>query len=313
MGQLTIKMDETTIKKMKTYYANSLDKSPQGAIFRARTEAAVITAYRSGKVLFQGSHVNAEANKWQTGKSLSTASAPSQKRTTQQHTSYRPPNSLFTSNHIGSDESGTGDYFGPVTTAAVYVTSEQISHLKALGIQDSKAINDQTVQKLAKEIATLNIPYSLMILHNEKYNQIQAQGWSQGKMKAMLHHSAINRLLDKIGEAPYDGILIDQFCQPNVYMNYLKSENEQVAPKTYFMTKAESYSIAVAAGSVIARASFLQEMEKLSNEIGFDLLKGASVKVDKLIAQIIRTKGKQSLNSVAKLHFKNTEKAREYM
>lgn len=313
MGQLTLTLQQANIQKMKAYYDKYLDKAPQGAIFRARTNQAVITAYKSGKVLFQGGNVEAEANKWQEGNTSSVTNASVSSKGTKKTSVYAPPNTLFTANHIGSDESGTGDYFGPVTTAAVYVTAEQIPLLKSLGVQDSKAINDQVVQELAKEIAAMNIPYSLMILHNQKYNKVQANGWSQGKMKAMLHHSTINRLIEKVGNNSYDGILIDQFCQPPVYMKYLASEQERVADQTYFMTKAEHYSIAVAAGSVIARASFLQEMERLSEVIGYPLLKGASAKVDQLIAKIIKEKGVPALDQVAKVHFVNTEKARKYM
>src|SRR5699024_6545761 len=139
-------------------------------------------------------------------------------------------------------------------------------------------------------IAMMNIPYSLMILHNDKYNSLQQRGWSQGKMKAMLHHSTINQLIKKIDNAPYEGIVIDQFCQPSVYINYLKSEQKYLNDKTYFMKKAENHAIANAAGSVIARASFLQEMKRLSHEIGIDLLKWDSTKVDQLIARIIKEK-----------------------
>jgi len=297
---------------MKAYYNNYLEKSPQAAIFRARTDNAVITAYYSGKVLFQGENIDAEISKWK-----SEYATPEHTRTSQNNKSntgsFIPPTSVLTGNQIGSDESGTGDYFGPVTTAAVYVTNEQIALLKELGIQDSKAINDNVVQKLAKDIAMMDIPYSLMILHNEKYNSLQQRGWSQGKMKAMLHHSTINQLIKKIDNAPYEGIVIDQFCQPSVYINYLKSEKKLLNDKTYFMTKAEHHSIAVAAGSVIARASFLQEMKHLSDDVGYDLLKGASAKVDQLIAHIIKAKGHTALRNIAKLHFKNTEKANKYL
>src|SRR5690625_904070 len=196
MGQLTLKVDDTTIKQMKAYYDAHLDKAPQGAIFRARTTHAVITAYRSGKVLFQGNHVEAEAAKWG-DQQTANATTPKIKKTSQTPT-YRPPDTLLNGNHIGSDESGTGDYFGPVTTAAVYVTAEQIPILKELGIQDSKKINDQLALHLAQQLAEMQIPYSLMILHNDKYNRLQAQGWSQGKMKAMLHQSTITRLIHKL-------------------------------------------------------------------------------------------------------------------
>src|SRR5699024_3761478 len=105
--------------------------------------------------------------------------------------SFAPPTNFFTSSHIGSDESGTGDYFGPVTAAAVYVEANQIDTLKKLGIQDSKAINDETIIKLATKLAEMNIPYSSMVIPNEKYNVLQQNGWTQGKMKAMIHQGVI--------------------------------------------------------------------------------------------------------------------------
>lgn len=308
MGQISQSFSSETIKKMQQQYENSLEKPPQGAVFRARTTNAVITAYNSGKVLFQGNNPNAEVSKWDS--SIQRPTQNSRPFSKSMATTFMPPDSLFTSNHIGSDESGTGDYFGPVTTCAVYVTAKQIDILKEMGIQDSKAITDKNIHVLAKKLIELNIPYSLLVLHNEKYNQHQKQGWTQGKMKAMLHYHAINNLLKKIGKAPYDGILVDQFCQPDIYIRHINSEGHQLPNKSHFMTKAESYSIAVAAGSVIARASFLNEMDRLSDEVGVTLLKGASHKVDQLIATIMQQNGEASLQSIAKVHFANTNKAK---
>lgn len=307
MGQHTETFKKEKIEEMHQYYKTSLEKSPPGAIFRARTEHAVITAYRSGKVLFQGARPEMELDKWIEGNVTEEKPVPSIQ------TSYYPPENLFTANHIGSDESGTGDYFGPITACAVYVTAEQIPILKEMGIQDSKAITDTHIHTLAKELVQLDVPYSLMVIHNEKYNALQARGWSQGKMKTMIHHSVIGNVLKKIGDAPYEGILIDQFCNPPIYKKHLASERKTLPDKTYFMTKAEHYSIAVAAGSVIARASFLNEMDRLSEETGYPLLKGASQKVDQLIAKIIREKGKEALQGIAKVHFANTEKAGRYL
>lgn len=310
MGQIVTELSMEVILEMKQYYQNTLTTTPQGSIFRAKTNHAVITTYKSGKVLFQGKSPEVEAKKW-----VKYTKQPnsSNKRATNKH-NYSPNPTLFSNNHIGSDEAGTGDYFGPITVGAVYVKKEQIDLLKELGIRDSKNLTDPIIRDLSKEIVQLKIPYSLVILHNEKYNRLQRKGWSQGKMKAMLHHSALNHLKRKIGkEALFEGILIDQFCEPGVYINYLKSENQKLQDKTYFMTKAESYSIAVAAGSIVARTSFVKEMEKLSSEIGIELPKGASSKVDQIIAKIIKSKGESALNSIAKVHFANTKKAEKYL
>ncbi|HLS59889.1 MAG TPA: ribonuclease HIII [Virgibacillus sp.] len=311
MSQQVYKFSLSTINHMKKSYETQLIGTPQGAVFRAKTDHAVITAYRSGKVLFQGNSPETEIAKWGTTKQSNHTAKQSTKKV--KANPFNPPSTLFTNSHIGSDESGTGDYFGPVTVAAVYVQDHQIELLKELGIQDSKKITDERVRALSKDIIQLELPYSLLILHNKKYNTLQQQGWSQGKIKAMLHHHAIDHVVNKIADAPYHGILIDQFCQPHVYKRYIASEQATMAKGTYFMTKAEHYSIAVAAGSILARASFLNEMDKLSEKIGYPLLKGASNKVDQLIATIIKAQGIDSLDHCAKTHFINTKKAQAYL
>ncbi|GGA86274.1 ribonuclease HIII [Ornithinibacillus halotolerans] len=309
MSQNVLILSIDIIEKMKQYYHNSLTATPQGAIFRAKTNEAVITAYKSGKVLFQGSNPHVEIVKWEGGQTTQQL----QKAKPTPSPRYTPPETLFLASHIGSDEAGTGDYFGPITVASAYIDAAQIDKLRKLGIKDSKDLTDPMITKLASEIAQLRIPYSLLILHNPKYNALQRKGWSQGKMKAMLHHHAIQNLLGKINGKEYEGILIDQFCEPGIYTRHISSEGEHLPSKTFFMTKAESYSIAVATASIIARASFVKEMEKLSDQIGFELNKGASKKVDQTIARVIKEKGEATLESCAKIHFANTQKARKYL
>src|SRR5699024_7252336 len=107
-----------------------------------------------------------------------------------------------------------GDYFGPVTVASTYVHSDMMNVLKEIGVKDSKAFSDATVFQLSKEILSLNVPYSLLILPNQKYNSLQEKGWSQGKMKAMLHHHVNQNVIRKIEKQPYEGVVIDQFCDP---------------------------------------------------------------------------------------------------
>ncbi|WP_339228333.1 ribonuclease HIII [Oceanobacillus sp. FSL K6-2867] len=313
MGQEVHVLPMDTIYEMKSYYQNELNTTPPGAVFRAKTNAAVITAYQSGKVLFQGSAPEVEAGKWQTSSSKSTSRTEKQVNQSKRKTRFTPETSLFTSSHIGSDEAGTGDYFGPIAVAAAYVNKNQFATLKELGVKDSKSLTDPIISKLAKDIVKLKIPYSLLVLHNEKYNRLQKKGWSQGKMKAMLHHHAITNLLNKIGNAELDGILIDQFCEPAVYSRHIGTEKQQLPENTFFITKAESHSIAVATASIIARASFVKQMDKLSEAIGINLPKGASAKVDQTIAKVIQTNGDSILDKYAKTHFANTKKAQRYL
>ncbi len=309
LSQKVVSFSTSTIEKMRIYYEKFKVASPPGAVFRAKTNDANVTAYHSGKVLFQGKNPLAELKKW---------SSPEQTNDKQllfsmQPSEFIPSDSIFSNNHIGSDESGTGDYFGPVTTCAVFVHKDQIETLKSIGIQDSKQIQDKQIYELTKQLMQMNIPYSSMVLDNLKYNKLQKQGWTQGKMKTMLHYHVIKQLMKKIKDFSYEGIVIDQFCEPNTFINHLSAENLTLPEKTFFMTKAENYSIAVATASVIARIRFLQEMERLSNEIGVTLLKGASQAVDKQIAGLIRSEGEDVLKNIAKVHFANTKKARNYL
>lgn len=305
MPQNVYVLPTETLQKMNNYYTNYMQSTPQGAIFRAKTPNAVITAYKSGKVLFQGKNPTAEADKWNEIKEVEAVKP----KNVRQQTRYTPPDTLLTNSHIGSDEAGTGDYFGPITTAAVFVKKEQMALLKELGVRDSKHLTDQSIRQIAKDLMQLEMPYSLLVLRNEKYNELKNQGWSQGKMKAMLHHHAISNVLSKVNPSEPEGILIDQFCEPTVYKRHIAAEKAQLPDKTYFMTKAESHSIAVAAASIIARTSFLNEMDHLSKKVAFELPKGASGKVDQVAARIIKSKGRAILNICAKTHFANTKKA----
>ncbi|MBS7426781.1 ribonuclease HIII [Virgibacillus pantothenticus] len=311
MPQYVYQFPSKTIAQMKDYYANSSVTPPPGAIFRAKTSEAVITAYKSGKVLFQGSSPEKAASIWQ--QDASTIPANAAKSRKHKSHAYAPDPKLFSSNHAGTDEAGTGDYFGPITVAAVYLTKTQIDLLKSHGVTDSKALTDTKIRQLAQEITNLNIPYSLIVLRNEKYNKLQSQGWTQGKMKTMLHHHAIQRLLKKVDQRFMDGIIIDQFCEPSVYKKHLASEKQTLTSSTFFITKAESYSTSVAAASILARTSFLKQMDQLSEQTGIILPKGASQKVDQTAATIMKKYGTDVLSKIAKIHFANTTKAQVYL
>ncbi|MYL72255.1 ribonuclease HIII [Halobacillus litoralis] len=310
MPQVVLKLPASTLENMKKYYTSSLKNSPPAAIFAAKTPNCTITAYKSGKVLFQGQKPETEAEKW--GTVPSTTSGDGKTRKNNRH-AFHPDDQLFVSSHIGSDEAGTGDYFGPITVAAAFVTKEQISQLKAIGVKDSKNLSDAQITNLAKDIVAMKIPYSLLRLPNKKYNQWQRKGWSQGKMKTMLHHQALNRLLEKIAPEKPDGILIDQFSEPHVYEKHLRSENQQLQEHVYFMTKAESYSIAVATASIIARSAFVKAMNQMEFDTGLPIPKGASGKVDRAAAAIIEAYGEEKLEELAKVHFATTEKAKKFV
>jgi ribonuclease HIII len=218
------------------------------------------------------------------------------------------PDQFETLSVVGSDEVGTGDFFGPITVVAAYVRKEQIPLLKELGVKDSKNLKDEQIISIAKQIKDI-VPHSLLTLHNEKYNKLQGTGMSQGKMKALLHNKAIGHVLAKIAPEQPDAILIDQFAKKEIYYQYLKNEKIIHRNNVFFSTKAEGVHLAVAAASILARYAFVRHFENLSKEAGFTLTKGAGAKVDEAAARLIHEKGKDAMPAFVKLHFANMEKA----
>lgn len=305
MGNTVLQKRPEDISKMKEYYSKFLvDKLPPGSVFAAKTATCAITAYKSGKVLFQGKDGESEAAKW------GTAAEPSAKKTTAKPVASHLPKNISEMAIVGSDEVGTGDFFGPITVVAAYVRREDIPILKELGVQDSKNLKDDKIIEIAKQLVTF-VPHSLLTLHNEKYNQMQMKGMSQGKLKALLHNQAINHVLEKIAPVKPEAILIDQFAKEEIYYAHLRGQKNIMRENVLFSTKAESIHLGVAAASMIARYAFVRHFENLSKRAGFTIPKGAGAAVDKAAARLIMEKGVEVLPEFVKLHFANTEKAKK--
>ncbi|MEH7112106.1 ribonuclease HIII [Neobacillus niacini] len=302
MGNVVLNLSMSEINKMKSYYNGKLlDKVPPGSVFSAKTASCTITAYKSGKVLFQGNGNEAEAMRWGEASSVK---APATAKAARGNL----PEGFSQLSVIGSDEVGTGDFFGPITVVAAYVRKEDIPLLKELGVRDSKDLKDEKIIAIAKVIKDI-VPFSLMTLKNEKYNQLQSSGMSQGKMKALLHNQAILNVLEKISPVKPDAILIDQFVQESTYYLHIKNQKAIARENVYFSTKAEGIHLAVAAASILARYAFVQYFDKLSDAAGFKIPKGAGGLVDEAAARLILKKGREILPQYVKLHFANTEKA----
>lgn len=311
MSQVVLKAESNEIQKMKQYYQTKIiDKVPPGGVFTAKTSNCTITAYKSGKVLFQGTGSTQEAGIW--GHSEVASKEDTNKGNTVAIKRVAEngdlPANIGSLSLIGSDEVGTGDYFGPITVVAAYVKKENIPLLQELGVKDSKNLNDEKIVEIAKRIKEI-VPYSLLTLHNEKYNTLQKSGMTQGKMKAILHNKAIGNVLKKIVPEKPEAILIDQFAKKDVYFRHLKGQREIQRENVYFSTKAEGIHVAVAAASILARYAFVRRFENLSEKAGFTLPKGAGALVDKAAARLIHEKGREVLPAFAKVHFANTQKA----
>lgn len=303
MSHVVILLSSDQISNVKRYYSTHLiEKLPPGSLFAAQLQACTITAYKSGKVLFQGEQAASEASRWGTA-------APSESLPSIKQHRFSPPPHIGSMSIIGSDEVGTGDFFGPITVVAVYADREHLTLLKEIGVKDSKHLKDPQILEIGEQLKEL-VPYSLLVCANPKYNALQAQGMSQGKMKALLHNQAIKHVIKKIAPVQTEGILIDQFAQPDVFFNYLKGQEVFTSKSVYLSTKAEGIHLGVAAASILARYAFVKHFDILSERAGFKIPKGAGQAVDQAAARLIHEKGIEALNSFTKIHFANTEKAK---
>lgn len=265
-----------------------------------------IHVYRSSKVLIQGEEAKQEALYWQEflGIPIDIKESKATASTHSEVTNYPSVS------HFGSDEVGTGDFFGPVIVVCAYVESTQYETLQKLGVKDSKKLNDDQIKRIAESFLH-QVPHEAVILPNPKYNEMIEKGFNQNKIKAYLHNHAIRKALQLI-KRPADPIIIDEFTPQNQYFTYL-ADFPHVVKQITFVQKAESQYLAVAAASILARYYFLEEMDKLSASIAIELPKGSGVVVDLIGKRIALQYGLEVFPRIAKTHFKNMERIRATM
>ena len=304
---ISFKVSDDTKKKLNDFYFESRREiTPPYAIFQARDGDTVVTLYESGKIVFQGKDADLASQIWvETEKMINKKLDVNNSDNKKKKDSIHIDSKIFNSSTIGSDEVGTGDYFGPIVVTSTFVKKEDISFLKELGVTDSKKLDDTKILKIVPEIIK-KIPYSSYILDNNKYNEMNEK-MNMNKIKAVLHNKV---LIDLTSKYNADYVVVDQFVEPKYYFGYLKESNN-VYKNITFMTKAELKCLSVACASLISRYIFLKEFDKMSKKLGFNLLKGASNLVDEQGADIVKKYGINKLNEIAKLNFKNTEKIKE--
>jgi ribonuclease HIII len=303
---IVFKVSDNIREKMIDYYKDKRrEKTPPYAIFQADEADTNITLYESGKVMFQGLSADIDANMWKDlEKSLNNrdidvelALEDTKKKDKEEVKDTRFINVAT----IGSDEVGTGDYFGPIVVTASYVSKENINFLYELGVRDSKKILDSKILEIAPVIIK-KIPHTTYVLDNQSYNK---NNMNMNKIKAVLHNKVLCEMVKKGFDYKY--VVVDQFCYPRNYFGYISEAKEKFANIT-FTTKAEDKCLSVAASSIISRYVFLMEMKKIENKYNIFLKKGAGLEVDKQGAILVKKYGKNVLYDIAKLNFKNTEK-----
>ncbi|MBR6949859.1 MAG: ribonuclease HIII [Bacilli bacterium] len=294
---VVIKVNDEIKEKMIEYYKDKKrDKVIPYVVFQAQEEDTVITLYESGKCMFQGTSADVDAAMW--GVALENTKE-------KQEENKKKDAKYYNCNSVGSDEVGTGDYFGPIIVTAAYVTKEDIPFLESLGVTDSKKIDDAKILKIAPEIAK-KIKYRSVILNNKEYNEKYTKDINMNRIKSIMHNKALYQLIQE--EKPkYDYIIIDEFAREQRYYEYLNGI-PNIQRGITFMTKAEEKNLAVACGSIISRYLFLKEFDKICDEIHIPLPKGAGKDVDTIGEEVVEKYGKEKLNEIAKVNFKNTDR-----
>lgn len=289
MASITLTPSEKEIQAFLEHYQTSLAPSKNPYIrYFLRLPQATVSIYTSGKVLLQGEGAEKYASffGYQVVEETSGQNLPL----------------------IGTDEVGNGSYFGGLAVVASFVKPDQHAFLRKLGVGDSKTLTDQKIRQIAP-ILKEKIQHQTLLLSPSKYNEVIGDRYNAVSVKVALHNQAIYLLLRK-GVQP-EKIVIDAFTSAKNYDKYLAQEANRFSKPISLEEKAEGKYLAVAVSSIIARDLFLENLENLGRELGYQLPSGAGTASDKVASQILQAYGMQGLNFCAKLHFKNTEKAKK--
>jgi len=203
--------------------------------------------------------------------------------------------------HIGTDESGKGDYFGPLVIAGVFMLDEQEPVLRELGVRDSKTFSDNRAREMA-EIIKKGYKHSVVAIGPERYNELYANLRNLNRLLAWGHSRVIENIL---GEVPCRLAITDQFGDRLYVLNALMKKGKTI--ELIQKPKAEE-DMAVAAASILARAEFLKRLYFLSEDVGLDLPKGSSPLSEEAGVKLVKKHGFEILDKVAKKHFKLTDR-----
>jgi ribonuclease HIII len=202
---------------------------------------------------------------------------------------------------IGIDESGKGDYFGPLVIAGVFATPTQEQQLRALGVRDSKLLSDTKATSLSAQIRSTCV-HTLVVIGPERYNSLYGSLKNLNRLLAWGHARAIENLLEQVA---CDRVVADQFGDERFLHNALMTKGRSVQLIQKHRAEEE---IAVAAASIVARAEFLRRLQELGSRHGVALPKGASEAVITAGKGFVQKHGAEALGQVAKLHFRTTDR-----
>jgi len=261
---------------------------PQYTLFQAKKKGVSCTLYESGKLTVQGKDKHDFITFYLEPEILGKLTY-----------SY-PDAELDRTPHIGVDEAGKGDVFGPLVVGSVFADEAGITELSKMGVRDSKRMTDSTILKLAEQIRK-KFSYALVKIFPQKYNELYEKFHNLNSLLGWGHATAIEDVLKK---SPCKKVTIDKFASEHVVDSALKRKGIEVDLTQRHKGEED---IVVAAASIIARAAFVEGMEKLSDEFQVNLPKGASPAVIAAGRKFVTKHGRALLPRIAKMHFKTLE------
>ncbi len=258
---------------------------PAYTLFSAQKKGVSCTLYNSGKLTVQGKGKEEFIKFYLEPEILQSLAF-----------SY-PETQVDMAARIGIDEAGKGDFFGPLCIAGVFATEYHIKELLKIGVKDSKKMNDKAIIVLSQKIKKI-CPHSIVRISPKRYNEMYANFRNLNRLLAWGHATAIFELVTR---TQCTNVIIDQFASEDVVLSALKQKKVEV--NLTQRHKAESDPV-VAAASILARSSFVEGIDQLGADIGFELPKGASSQVLAAGKKLVAKFGRDILNTVAKMHFK---------
>lgn len=259
--------------------------APPYTLFAAKKKGISCTLYESGKLVVQGKDKDEFIEFYLEPEVLKTFDYTHKETAIINHT------------HIGIDESGKGDFFGPLCIAGVYADKAGVEKLLELGVQDSKRMNDRAIEKMARQIRDHFDHHSVRI-NPAKYNELYEKFGNLNHLLAWGHSAAIEALVQSTG---CKSVIIDQFANERVVLNAIERKGLQIDLTQRHRGEEDPV---VAAASILARDLFVSSLTKLEKEFDCELPKGASAKTKQAAKAFVRRHGAASLPQVAKMHFK---------
>ncbi|MBK8099178.1 MAG: ribonuclease HIII [Planctomycetes bacterium] len=286
---LTAAAAERLAKRLREALPTAEWRNVAHARFAVKADGANLVCYSSGKVVVQGRSLESFCARFL----ADGMAAP---------TDPALAGVPFDGPTVGSDESGKGDYFGPLVVAAVFAEPTAAKELAAMGVADSKTLTDLRMFPMAERIER-TFDHEVRELPPIDYNTRWNQARNVNHVLADLHVDAIAALLSR---HPGGTVIVDRFGDADLIASRLR-QRQAIPGRLIVVPRAEAHPV-VAAASIVARVHFLEGLKRCAEDAARDLHKGAGTEVDQIARAVFRDGGEALLRRVAKLHFANSSR-----